>query len=177
MMRDRVTNCTLFARDVLRDPQMSWIHRQYVPIVLAGLALPAVIGGVVTGTAMGALQGLLWGGLVRMFLVHHASWANASFSHRYGGRPFVTGDHSANNLFWALPTFGASYQNNHHCFPSSAYLGFHWWQPDVGALCIRVLALLRLVSEVNERPSPAMMAKWRAGGPKSDGLSSTAAAP
>lgn len=159
MMRDRVTNCTLFASDVLRESYLNRIHQLYIPFVLAALALPAAVCGAITGTAMGTLQGFLWGGLVRMFLVHHASWANASFSHRYGSRPFATGDQSANNLWWALPTFGASYQNNHHCFPGSATLGLRWWQIDIGALCIRALAALSLVWDVSPPPTPAMMAE------------------
>ncbi|MCE9613945.1 MAG: acyl-CoA desaturase [Lentisphaerae bacterium] len=169
MVRDRVTNCTFFARDVLCEPYLNGIHRAYIPLLLAGLALPAAVGWAISGTGMGALQGFLWGGLLRMFLVHHASWANASFSHRYGSRPFATGDKSANNLWWAIPTFGASYQNNHHCFPGSAYLGLRWWQIDVGALCIRALAALRLVWDISGPPTPEMMAEKRVATPGGDG--------
>lgn len=157
MMRDRVTNCTLFARDVLRDPSLNRIHRYYIPLVLTGLAIPAILGGIISGTWMGVLQGFLWGGLVRMFLVHQASWANASFSHRFGRRPFDTGDQSANNLWWGLPTFGASYQNNHHCFPSSAYLGLRWWEVDIGLWCIRALSLAGLAKDLNAHPTEEMM--------------------
>ena len=68
MMTDNVTNCTLFGKDILRDPLLNRIHTWYVPLILSGLAVPALVGGVVTGTWMGALNGFLWGGLVRMFL-------------------------------------------------------------------------------------------------------------
>lgn len=161
MMTDKVTNCTLFAKDILRDPTLGWIHRLYVPIVLLGLLLPAVIGGVLSGTWTGALGGFLWGGLVRMFLVHHSTWSNASFSHVYGGRPFATGDLSANNLWCAVPTFGASWQNNHHMFPSSAFLGLEWWQIDIGAYVIRALVALGVVWDVNAAPSREAMAAKR----------------
>src|SRR3972149_4706726 len=66
-MTDKVTNCTLFAKDILRGPTLGWIHRLYVPIVLLGLLLPAVIGGVLSGTWTGALGGFLWGGRGRVF--------------------------------------------------------------------------------------------------------------
>jgi stearoyl-CoA desaturase (delta-9 desaturase) len=161
MMTDKVTNCTLFAKDILRDPTVSRIHRLYVPIVLLGLLLPAVVGGALSGTWTGALGGFLWGGLARMFLVHHSTWSNASFSHVYGGRPFAAGDLSANNFWCAVPTFGASWQNNHHMFPSSAFLGLEWWQIDIGALFIRALAALGVVWGVAGRPSGAMMAAKR----------------
>jgi stearoyl-CoA desaturase (delta-9 desaturase) len=161
MASDKVTNCTLFARDVLRDPVLSKIHALYIPLVIAGLAIPAIIGGAVTQSWMGALNGFLWGGLLRMFLVHHSTWSNASFSHVYGSRPFATGDLSANNFWCALPTFGASWQNNHHMFPGSAVLGLEWWQVDLGAFFIRVFAAVGLVWDVHEPPAPETMAAKR----------------
>ena len=161
MMTDKVTNCTMFARDILRDPTLSLIHRLYIPIVLLGLLLPAVIGGVLSGTWTGALGGFLWGGLVRMFLVHHSTWSNASFSHVYGGRPFATADLSANNFWCAVPTFGASWQNNHHMFPTSAFLGLAWWQIDIGAFFIRALAAFGVVWNVIPAPSTEAMAAKR----------------
>jgi stearoyl-CoA desaturase (Delta-9 desaturase) len=163
MMTDKVTNCTLFAKDILRDPTLNRIHALYVPIVLAGLAIPALVGGLFTGTWIGLLNGFLWGGLVRMFLVHHSTWSNASFSHVYGARPFSTGDLSANNWWCALPTFGASWQNNHHMFPNSAYLGLEWWQIDLGGIAIRLLAAAGLVWNIHERPSLELMAAKRIG--------------
>ena len=158
-MSDKVTNCTLFAKDVLRDPILRKIHMLYVPLVVAGVLIPAAIGGVVTQSWMGAVDGFLWGGLMRMFLVHHSTWSNASFSHVYGSRPFATGDLSANNLWCALPTFGASWQNNHHMFPSSAILGLEWWQIDLGGFFIRLFAACGLVWDINEPPTREVMAK------------------
>jgi stearoyl-CoA desaturase (delta-9 desaturase) len=161
MMTDKVTNCTLFARDIVRDPLLNRIHLLYVPIVISGLAIPAIAGGLLTGTWLGALNGFLWGGLVRMFLVHHSTWSNASFSHVYGSRPFATGDLSANNAWCALPTFGASWQNNHHMFPRSAYLGLEWWQVDLGAIFIRLFAALGWIWNIQHAPTPEMMAARR----------------
>jgi stearoyl-CoA desaturase (delta-9 desaturase) len=153
MVNDNVTNCTLFARDINRDPMLRVVTKLYIPIVLLGLVIPAVIGGLWTGTWMGALNGFIFGGLVRMFLVHHSSWSNASFSHVFGGRPFNTGDLSANNLWFAIPTFGASLQNNHHAFPNTAYLGLEWWQIDIGRWFIQAFIKLGLASDMAGMPS------------------------
>jgi stearoyl-CoA desaturase (delta-9 desaturase) len=161
MMTDNVTNCTLFAKDILRDPLLNKFHAWYVPLILTGLAVPAAAGGAVTGSWMGVLNGFLWGGLVRMFLVHHSTWSNASLSHVYGSRPFATGDLSANNLLCALPSFGASWQNNHHMFPSSAYLGLEWWQIDLGGWLVRLFSAFRLIWNVNGPPTPEMMSAYR----------------
>ena len=59
-----------YAADLNEDPGMRLIARQFVPLVLLTLLLPALAGYVATGTLAGAATGLLWGGLVRIFFVH-----------------------------------------------------------------------------------------------------------
>ena len=157
MVNDNVTNCTLFARDINCDPMLRVVTKLYIPLVLLGLVIPAIIGGWWTATWMGALNGFIFGGLVRIFLVHHSSWSNASFSHVFGGRPFNTGDFSANNLWCAIPTFGASLQNNHHAFPNTAHLGFEWWQIDIGRWFIQAFIRLGLASDITGMPSADKM--------------------
>lgn len=56
-----------YAPDLYEDPGMRTISRRFVPLLLAGLALPALAGYLVSGTVAGAATGLLWGGLVRIF--------------------------------------------------------------------------------------------------------------
>lgn len=160
MLTDRITNCTLFARDLARNPMMRMMNDWYLTIVFSGLALPALIGGLATHSWYGALTGFLWGGLVRMFLVHHTTWAVASVCHVFGSRPFATGDRSANNIWLALPSFGSCYQNNHHAFPTSAILGLHWWEYDIAGWVIRALALTNLATGVR-RPTNAQLERKR----------------
>jgi stearoyl-CoA desaturase (delta-9 desaturase) len=95
-------------------------------------------------------RGLLWGGLVRMFLVHQAMWCVASVCHLYGRRPYglAADDRSRNNWLVALATLGEGWHNNHHAFPSSARHGLEWWQLDVNYAVISFLAALRLVHDV-----------------------------
>jgi len=162
MLSGEITNCTLFARDINRDPVLRRISDHYAAIVLAGLALPAVIGGIATGSWLGALSGLLWGGLVRMFLVHHTTWSVASLAHRFGRAPFATDDRSVNNLPLGLLSFGSAYQNNHHAFPGSAYLGLRWWEFDVTGLLIRLLEAVGLVWDVRQ-PAPEQLQAKRVG--------------
>jgi stearoyl-CoA desaturase (delta-9 desaturase) len=150
MLMGDVTNCTLFARDINRDPTLRKINDLYGVIVVAGFVIPTVIGWAATGTWVGALSGFLWGGMVRMFLVHHTTWSVASFAHRFGASPFDTGDYSANNLWLALPSFGSSLQNNHHAFPRSAYLGLKWWEIDVAGGCITLMKSVGLAWKVRQ---------------------------
>ena len=96
---------------------------------------------------------MLWGGPVRIFLVHHATFAINSLCHFMGTRRFATGDHSRNLLWLAPITFGESWHNNHHAFPNSAFHGLRRWELDLGGLVIRGLERLGLASNVT-RISP-----------------------
>jgi stearoyl-CoA desaturase (delta-9 desaturase) len=161
MLTDDVPNCTLFARDLNVDPALRKVNEHYGLILWAGLLLPALIGLWVTGAPAGALSGFLWGGLVRMFVVQNVTWSVASASHRFGSAPFDTRDESRNLIWTALPSFGSGYQNNHHAFPHSAFLGLRWWELDVGAWAIRGLARLGLAWDLKRPAEGELRAKRR----------------
>ncbi len=148
MFSNELTDFVHYSRDVLRDRTVFQIHRLYPLWVLLGLALPAAVCGMITGTWYGALQGFLWGGLVRIFLVNHSSWCVGSVCHMIGSKPFATHDKSANNYVVAVLTFGEGLQNNHHAFPSSHAHAVRWWQPDLSAWVIRTLRMAGLVWNV-----------------------------
>lgn len=137
-----------YVPDLARDDATFRIHRLYVPFALAGLVLPAMVGGIAAWTWWGALSGLLWGGLVRALVVHHATWAVNSICHRFGRRPHATRDESRNNALVALLTLGEGWHNNHHASPSSARHGSSWHEVDVTYAFIRALATLRLARNV-----------------------------
>jgi stearoyl-CoA desaturase (delta-9 desaturase) len=116
--------------------------------VAMGLLIPAALGGLLTASWMGVLLGLLWGGLARIFLVHHVTWSVNSICHLWGRRPFRTSDSSRNNFLFGVLALGEGWHNNHHAFPSSARHGLHWWQIDMSYWVIRILALLGLAWKV-----------------------------
>jgi stearoyl-CoA desaturase (delta-9 desaturase) len=153
-----------YARDVLRDRLLFFVHRSYFYWIVLGFALPGAIGFWHAGYE-GALGALLWGGLVRMFLVHNAMWSVASVCHLYGSRPYeMAGDHSRNNAWLALFTFGESWHNNHHAFPSSVRHGLEWWQLDLNYIVIRMLSALRCVQGL-KLPSSASQRSRRHASP------------
>jgi stearoyl-CoA desaturase (delta-9 desaturase) len=116
--------------------------------VLAGLAFPFGLGVALTGTIVGGLTGLLWGGAVRMFFLHHSTFSINSLCHFFGRRSFATGDESRNLLWLALPTLGEAWHNNHHAFPTSARHGLRWWQLDPSGWLISALERVGLVWDV-----------------------------
>ena len=100
--------------------------------------------------AIGGWTGLLWGGLVRIFLVHHVTWSVNSVCHTFGRRAFETTDRSRNQWTVGLLALGEGWHNNHHAFPRSAVHGLDRWQFDLSAWLI---ADARTAPSRDERPA------------------------
>lgn len=137
-----------YAPDLRDDKLISWTSRFEGLWLLLGLAIPAAIAGLVTQSWTGALLGGLWGGLVRLFLVHHITWSINSVCHIWGARPFESHDHSRNNVIFGLLGFGEGWHNNHHAFPSSARHGLSWWQFDSSYLVIKLMSFVGLAKDI-----------------------------
>jgi stearoyl-CoA desaturase (Delta-9 desaturase) len=137
-----------YARDLSDDRGMRLINRRFPLLVLASLLIPALLGYLLTGTLLGAATGLLWGGLVRIFLVHHITWSVNSVCHFLGNRRFETDDQSTNVFWLALPSFGESWHHNHHAFPRSATHGLRRWELDPSAAVIWTLEKLGIARNV-----------------------------
>lgn len=147
-----------YAPDLYEDKGMRFINRHFGFFVYLSLAIPALAGFVVTGTAVGALTALLWGGFVRIFFVHHITWSVNSVCHFLGTRRFDTDDHSTNVFWLALPSLGESWHHNHHAFPRSAVHGLKGWELDPSALIIVTMEKLGLARNV-VRISPERQAE------------------
>jgi stearoyl-CoA desaturase (delta-9 desaturase) len=141
-----------YAPDLYEDRGMRFISRRFPWLVLLTLAVPALAGFLIAGTALGALTGLLWGGLVRIFFVHHVTWSVNSVCHFLGTRRFETDDRSTNVFWLALPSLGESWHHNHHVFPRSAFHGLKRWEPDPSGLIIAALEKVGLARNVVRIP-------------------------
>lgn len=156
-------NLWRYVPDLLDDRALVALDRLYYLCVLVSLALPAAIGGVFSETSAswsweGALLGLLWGGLARIFVTHHISWSINSICHVFGSREYATGDESRNNPVCGLLGLGEGWHNNHHAFPTSARHGLAWWQFDASWLVIRSMELAGLAWNVR-LPDEKVMAE------------------
>jgi stearoyl-CoA desaturase (delta-9 desaturase) len=151
--RSKRTEVRRFAPDLLKDPAIRFVDRWFLGWVGLGLALPFVAGLVLSGGELAAgFSALLWGGLVRIFLLHHATWSVNSICHMYGTRSFDIEDESRNNAAVALVTLGEGWHHNHHAFPTSARHGLRRFQFDPTYAFIRALELMGLARNVR-RPS------------------------
>jgi stearoyl-CoA desaturase (Delta-9 desaturase) len=151
-----------FAPDLMDDPVVSFVDRTFLLWAAIGLAVPFGLGYAIGGTLVAGLTALLWGGAVRVFLLHHFTYSINSVCHVFGRRRFATDDESRNVVWLALPTFGEAWHNNHHAFPTSAIHGLRRWELDPSAAVIRTLERLGLAWDV-VRISPDRQAAKAAG--------------
>ena len=142
------TDASRWAPDLKRDPVLVAVDRRAPAIILSSFFLPPVIAFAITGSWGAALTGLLWGSLVRVFLLHHVTWSINSICHFFGRRPFESRDESTNNWPLCLISFGESWHNNHHAFPTSARHGLLRGQLDPSWRVIRTLEQLHLATRV-----------------------------
>jgi stearoyl-CoA desaturase (delta-9 desaturase) len=153
-----------FAPDLLEDGGMRRINRNFPWLAAASLATPFALGLALSGgSIVAALAGLLWGGLVRIFLVHHVTWSINSICHFFGRRRFATDDRSTNVFWLALPSLGEAWHHNHHAFPRSAFHGLRWYEFDPSGWLILAMAKLGLAWDVVRVSPDSERAKLAAG--------------
>ena len=151
LLSDDQADPEVYCRALLGDPVVVFVNRLFPVWAVLGLIIPFAVGG---------WTGLLWGGIVRMFFVHHVTWSVNSVCHTFGRRAYETTDRSRNQWTVGLLAMGEGWHNNHHAFPRSAVHGLDAWQLDVSAWAIAALEWLRLVTDV-QRITPEALARKR----------------
>jgi stearoyl-CoA desaturase (delta-9 desaturase) len=148
-----------FAPDLVKDRALQVIDKLFFLWVTLTFAIPFALGWIIGGDLEAGLWALLWGGVVRVFLLHHVTWSINSVCHFFGRKRFNIEDESR-NVFWLAPlSMGEAWHHNHHAFPTSA---FHGLRPlerlaDPTGLVIALLEKLGIVWNV-VRVSPERQA-------------------
>ena len=129
---------------------------------LLGLLIPALAGFILSGfEPIAALTAFVWAGLVRVFLLHHATWSVNSICHMYGKRPFETEDESRNNWLVAFVSLGEGWHHSHHAFPTSARHGLQRLQFDPSYALIKLFERFGWAWNVKQ-PKPEQLEAKRA---------------
>ena len=149
MFGDDEGDPNVYCRNLVNDRMVVFVSRTFLLWSILAFVIPFAIGG---------WTGLLWGGLVRIFLTHHVTWSVNSVCHTFGKRAYETRDRSRNEWVVGLLGFGEGWHNNHHAFPRSAFHGLHWWQFDLSGYLIWTLERLGLAWDVY-RVAPALKAR------------------
>jgi stearoyl-CoA desaturase (Delta-9 desaturase) len=148
-----------FAPDLLADPVVSFVDKTFLVWSLLGFAIPFGLGVLFGGTVDAGLEAMLWGGAVRMLVLHHVTYSINSLCHFFGRRRFATEDHSR-NLLWLAPfSFGEAWHNNHHAFPTSAFHGMARREIDFSGLLISGMERVGLVWDVQRIAADRQAAK------------------
>lgn len=148
-----------YVGDLLRDRWVRAASKTWYVWAAVGLLVPAILGGAISHSWMGVLLGFIWGGLVRIFLVHHVTWSINSICHIWGTRPFNCHDESRNNLLFGVLGLGEGWHNNHHAFPTSAKHGLRWWQIDVSYWVIKAMSWIGLAWKIRVPAMESLQAK------------------
>jgi stearoyl-CoA desaturase (delta-9 desaturase) len=152
-----------FAPDLRKDPLMRRIDTLFPLWALLGLGIPFVLGFALSGGKwVAGLTAFVWAGLVRVFLLHHATWSVNSICHMYGKRPFSTKDESRNNWMVALVSLGEGWHHSHHAFPTSARHGLARTQLDPSYWLIRMFERLGWATNVKQPKPEQIEAKRQA---------------
>ena len=148
-----------YAKDLVQDAGLRTIAKLFLPLVVVSLVVPALVGWMLIGGWYGFVSGLVWGGAVRILLLHHVTWSINSICHFWGRRRFDSPDESRNVWWLSWLSFGESWHNNHHAFPSSAFHGLRRFEVDPGGWVIRGLEACGLAWRVVRIPGERQAAK------------------
>ena len=135
--------------DLQANKLVRWQYRwnNWIGIV-AGLGIPTLVGAFF-GRPIG---GLLWGGFLRIVVIHHTTFMVNSVAHLWGSRPYTEENSARDNGLLAFVTNGEGYHNFHHKFPSDFRNGVRWYQWDPTKWLIAALGLTGLAADLKKTP-------------------------
>lgn len=135
--------------DLLKDKAVVFQHKHYTLLaILTCFGIPALIG-VFTGHIIGCL---LLGGLLRVILVHHATFCINSLAHMVGRRPYSTKNTARDSFITAMVTGGEGYHNYHHAFAGDYRNGIRWFDFDPSKWLIAGLAKIGWCTDLKTTP-------------------------
>lgn len=137
--------------DLTKNKLVMLQHRfgTYIGIIF-GLGFPTLVGAFF-GRPLG---GLLWGGFLRIVLIHHTTFFVNSLAHMWGARPYTEENSARDNWFLAFFTHGEGYHNFHHKFPSDFRNGIRWYHWDPNKWFINALRSVGLARDLKSTPPP-----------------------
>jgi len=141
-------------KDLQADPILVWQDKHIFKIgAFAGIIFPGLIGLLLIGGFSGFLGGLIWGGLVRLVIVHHGTFLINSGAHYWGKQNYSTKNTSRDSPILSLLTFGEGYHNFHHTFQSDYRNGHRWYHWDPTKWWIKIFSFIKITNNLNKVPN------------------------
>ena len=140
--------------DLQSDPILVWQDNHIFKIGgFAGIILPGLVGALIIGGISGFLGGLIWGGLLRLVIVHHGTFLINSGAHYWGKQNHSTKNTSKDSPILSLFTFGEGYHNFHHTFQADYRNGHKWYHWDPTKWWIRIFSIIKITKDLHKVPS------------------------
>jgi stearoyl-CoA desaturase (delta-9 desaturase) len=133
--------------DLKRNPVVMFQEKNYWVISITLSFIVPLIIGFIYGRPFGSL---LWGGILRVTVVHHATFFINSLCHFIGKRPFEPKITARDSWWVAFLTFGEGFHNFHHKFHWDYRNGIRWYDFDPGKWIIKILSFFRLTSNIQK---------------------------
>ncbi|KAI8072610.1 delta-9 desaturase [Gongronella butleri] len=136
--------------DLKNDWLVQFQHKYYWLVALVmGVAVPTAVPGL-WGDYMG---GLVYAGVVRLVLAHHAMFCVNSLAHYMGETPYDDVHTPKDHWITAIATCGEGYHNYHHEFPQDYRNGILWYHFDPSKWLIELCATVGLTTNLKTFPA------------------------
>jgi len=140
--------------DLAKKSAVKFQSQYYWTIALfLSFILPLLLG-FIYNRPFGAL---LWGGILRVTLVHHFTFFINSFCHFIGKRNYDLNTTAKDSWIMAFLTFGEGYHNFHHKFQWDYRNGIKWYNFDPSKWIIEFLSLLNITYDLRKAPEYSIL--------------------
>ncbi|KAF9322311.1 hypothetical protein BG003_003322 [Podila horticola] len=137
--------------DLKANKLVQFQHNQFLWLApLISLGVPTMVAGFGWGDYWG---GFIYGGIIRQFVVHHATFCVNSLAHWLGDMPFDDRHTPRDHILTALVTLGEGYHNFHHEFPQDYRNAIKFYQYDPTKWLIAFCSFLGLASDLKRFPT------------------------
>jgi stearoyl-CoA desaturase (delta-9 desaturase) len=133
--------------DLKKKSCVKFQSKFYWPLAISMCFILPVVIGSFYGRPLG---GFLWGGILRVTLVHHFTYFINSLCHYAGTRPYDVNTTARDSWYMALFTFGEGYHNFHHKFQWDYRNGIRWYDFDPSKWFIKILSYFRLTYDLKK---------------------------
>ena len=157
VMVDQGEEIVEHVEDLQEDKILAWQDRHIFLIgFLVGIVLPGVVGFLAIGGIHGFLGGMIYGGFLRVVVVHHATFLINSAAHTWGTQPYSTANTSRDSPILSFFTFGEGYHNFHHTFQADYRNGHKWYHWDPSKWWIKVASWVGMTKDLHRIPKKSI---------------------
>ena len=157
VMLDEGDEIVEHVEDLQADKILAWQDRHSFLIgFLVGIVLPGLVGFALLGKVHGLLGGMIYGGFLRVVIVHHATFLINSAAHTWGTQPYSTANTSKDSPLLSFFTFGEGYHNFHHTFQADYRNGHRWYHWDPSKWLIQSASWIGLTKDLHKIPDKSI---------------------